>query len=141
MNIEKDYREDLLDQFLNQKMIEKAPEGFTSKVMTQVQIEAIGMKTPERIKNKNLVPLISYSVTVILILAAILMPEPRNESIFLPLAELFRNLKISLPDIDLSVILSSKLPDSILWVFIGIFTLTIFDSALSIFFNRNKGEV
>ena len=138
MNIENDYKEDLLGQFLNQEMIEKAPEGFTSKVMTQVQIDAIAINTPVRIKNKNLVPLISFSVTIMLILAAFLIPD-NTESISLPFAEIFKNLKISLPDIDLTNLLSSGLPDFMLWVFIGIFTLTLFDSFLSIFFNRNKG--
>jgi hypothetical protein len=138
MNIENDYKEDLLGQFLNQEMIEKAPEGFTSKVMTQVQIEAVAMKTPGRIKNKNLVPLISFSVTIILILAAFLIPD-NTESVALPFAEIFKNLKISLPDIDLTNLLSSNLPDFMIWVFPGIFLLTLFDSFLSIFFNRNKG--
>jgi hypothetical protein len=139
MKIKDDNKDDILAQFLNQEMIEKAPEGFTSKVMTQVQIESLTSKTRVRIKNKNFVPLISFSVTIMLILAAFLIPDTKTESIFLPFAEIFKNLKISLPDIDLTAILSFKLPDFMLWVFIGIVTLTLFDSFLSIFFNRNKG--
>ena len=33
--------EDVLRQYINPERIEKAPEGFTSKVMTRIQVETV----------------------------------------------------------------------------------------------------
>ena len=40
MNNQEKYKEDLLRQYIDPEMIEEAPKGFTSKVMTQIQLES-----------------------------------------------------------------------------------------------------
>ena len=58
MNSQKKYKEEVLRQYINPERIEKAPEGFTSKVMTQIQMERIPVRLAGRLRNKSLVPVI-----------------------------------------------------------------------------------
>ena len=49
MNKKEQYEEDLLRKFINPERIEKAPEGFTSKTLARIQIEAQSSGVEKRI--------------------------------------------------------------------------------------------
>ena len=66
--------EDLLRKFLSPERIERAPEGFTTKTLTRIQIETQSSKVKKGFFIKNRVPLISAAITAGLILIAILIP-------------------------------------------------------------------
>lgn len=138
MNSQKKNQEDLLRQYINPEKIEKAPEGFTSKVMTRIQIETVPLKAAGRLRNISFVPVISVSVTILLILAAVIIPGSKTGSSVFPAADLIKNIKVYLPEIDLTFIFRFNLPALIMYLFIGILLLTIFDRALNMLFHRGK---
>jgi len=138
MDKQEKYKEDLLRQYINPERIEKAPEGFTSKVMTRIQIEAAPLKDTGRLQNKNLVPVISAAITILLIVVASLLPGSEADLSALPVVELIKNIKVSLPEINLTSIFSFNLPGLLIYIFVGILILTVFDRALNILFNREK---
>ena len=104
MNNQEKFKEDLLRQFINPEKIEKAPEGFTSKVMTRVRLEKLPLIASEKFRKINLVPVISAVVTVILIASAFLIPGSQSDSLANPVLSLIKNIKFSVPEIDLSSI-------------------------------------
>lgn len=138
MNKQEKYKEDLLRQYINPERIEKAPEGFTSKVMTRIQIEAAPLKAAGRFRNRNLVPIISAGITILLIVLAFLLPGSEADSLSLPVINVLKNIKISLPQVNFTSIFSFNLPGLLIYVFIGILILTVFDRALYGLFHREK---
>ena len=138
MNNQEEIKEDLLRQYINPESIELAPEGFTANVMTRIQTESRTVKVASRLRNRNYIPAISSIVTVLLILSAILIPGNQIDSLTKPLSELFENIRISIPVIDFSSIFSYNLPVLLIYVFVGIFILTLFDRALYGLFHRQK---
>ena len=129
---------DLLKQYLNPERIERAPEGFTSKLMTRIQIETRSMKVGGRWQKINLVPFISTGVTILLIVAAFLIPDSETDSLALPVVRLIKNIQVTLPVIDLTTIFKLNLPVMMIYVFIGIPILSLFDRALKILFHRKE---
>jgi hypothetical protein len=134
-NLEKK-KEDLLRRYLDPERIEKAPKGFTANVMTRIQMETDTEKG--RLRNRNFIPFISSGITILLIISAILVPGNQNDPLAKPVLELFKNIKISIPVIDISPIFSFNLPVLLIYVIIGIFILTLFDRALYGLFHREK---
>lgn len=138
MNNRDKYNEDLLRQYITSEQIEKAPEGFTSKVMSQIQMEPVQQKERSWLRHRSLIPVISFSITVLLILAALLIPESKPDSVVLTFSQLFKSIKFTLPEFDLSSIFSFRLPSLLIYVFIGILILSLFDRALNLLFHREK---
>jgi small-conductance mechanosensitive channel len=136
-NQEKD-TEDFLRQYIDPERIEKAPEGFTSKVMTRIQLEKQPSDVAHSGWRKISVPVISAAVILILLAAAFLIPGSESDSIALPVLKLFKNIKSSVPEVNLSSVFSLTLPSVLMYVFIGIFVLTLFDRALYGVFHRDK---
>ncbi|MGC1392099.1 MAG: hypothetical protein WA816_13770 [Bacteroidales bacterium] len=138
MNNKEEYKEDLLMQYITSERIAKAPKGFTSKVMTRVRLETLPSMVVEKSWKKNLIPVISASVTVLLIASAILIPGSQSDSMAKPILSLIKNLKFSIPDINVSSIFRFSLPSVMLYVIVGILILTLFDRALHQIFYREK---
>lgn len=138
MNNQKKYKEDLLRQYIDPEMTEEAPKGFTSKVMTQIQLESRLSPVTNKIRERSFIPLISATVTVLLIAAAFLIPGNKSDSLSSPILNLFKSLKLSVPVIDLSSIFRLTLPSVMMYVFLGVLFLTVFDRALYRIFHREK---
>ena len=138
MNSQEIYKEDLLRKYIDPEMIEEAPKGFTSKVMTQIQLESKPLPVTQALREKSFVPVISASVTVLLIAAAFLIPDNKSASLTSLFLNLSKNLKISLPEVDLSSVFRLTLPSVMIYVFLGILILTVFDRALYHIFHREK---
>jgi hypothetical protein len=138
MNSQEIYKEDLLRKYIDPEMIEEAPKGFTSKVMTQIQLESKPLPVTQTLREKSFVPVISASVTVLLIAAAFLIPDNKSASLTSLFLNLSKNLKISLPEVDLSSVFRLTLPSVMIYVFLGILILTLFDRALYHIFHREK---
>jgi hypothetical protein len=138
MNNQEKYTEDPLSQYINPEMIEKAPEGFTSKVMAQIQMEPVQLIAPVRSQKRNPVPYISVAVTMLLLAAALFIPGNKSDETVLPVMNLINTIKSSLPVVDLSSIFRLTLPSVIIYVFIGMLFLSIFDRALYGIFHREK---
>jgi hypothetical protein len=138
MNNQEEHKEDLLRKYITSERIEKAPEGFTSKVMTRLQLETTPLIAAKRSWNKNLVPVISVTVTILLLVSAFLIPVSQYDSLTNPVLNLINNIKFSMPDINMSSIFRISLPSVTMYVFIGILILTLFDRALYGIFHREK---
>lgn len=127
--------DDLLKEYIIPERSEKAPVGFTSKIMTRVQLETM---VAGRKQSKNLVPLISALVTVLLVAAAFLIPGSQNGKLSDTVISLINNINIPVPSVDLSSVFRSTFPSVTLYVVIGIFVLTLFDRALQGIFRKEK---
>jgi hypothetical protein len=138
MNSKEQNKEDLLKQYINPERIEKAPEGFTSKVMSRIQVEPVPLRSANKIGNKSLIPFISIAVTILFFLAALLIPGGESDALTFPGLRLFNDIKVSLPKIDITYILSISLPASFIYIVVTILILTLFDRALNIFFHRER---
>ena len=138
MNKHEEFKDDLLRQYITSKRIEKAPEGFTSKVMARVQVDTSPLMVTEKSRKKNLVPFISSVVTILLIASAVLIPGSQSDSLVNPVFSLIKNIKFSVPEINLSSIFRLTLPSVLMYVFIGILILSFFDRALYGIFHREK---
>ena len=138
MNNREKINDDLLRQYISPEKIEKAPEGFTSKVMTRVQLETRALILAEKSWKKNLVPAISAAITILLIASAFLIPGSQSDAFANPVLSLLKNLNFSMPEIKLTSIFRVTLPSVVMYVFIGIIILTLFDRALNRIFHREK---
>jgi hypothetical protein len=139
MNNKEKYIEDNMKRYFNPEMSEKAPEGFTSKVMTRVQMVPVPDKPDKVVLNRSLVPYISVAVSLILIFAAFLF-QGRGTTYNIPslLPDLFKPVHLTLPNVDLSTLFSIKFPGFMIYVFLGVFVLIFFDIGLNRLFHRGK---
>jgi hypothetical protein len=138
MNNQEKLTDDLLSKYIISERIEKAPDGFTSKVMTLVRVEKSHLVSEERSCKKNLVPVLSIVITVLLIVSAYLIPSGKTDPISNPVLSLIKNLKLSFPDVNISSIFRFSLPSVMIYAIIGIIILTVFDRALFRVFHRQK---
>ena len=137
MSNQEKYPEDLLRFYISPEKIEKAPEGFTSRVMSGIQTGNSPVKARGKLRNRSLVPAISVSVTLILIATAFLIPG-KSDSMSLPVLELLKNMKVLLPEFDLTSLFSFNIPVSLIYGIIGILILSLLDRALYGAFHREK---
>jgi hypothetical protein len=129
------FNDDLLRKYIRPEKIEEAPEGFTSRVMFRIGSETAPVKVAGHFWKKNLVPAVSCLVTLLLILSALLLPESQPDTT-LPFLNFLKNIKLSLPETDLSGLLKLNLPSVTIYTIIGIACLSVFDKALSGIFKR-----
>ncbi len=138
MNSQSNYSDDLLRQYITPEKREEAPEGFTSKVMLGIRSETDPSGVTGYVWMKNIVPAVSALVTLLLIVAAYLIPDSQSETMDLPVLKLLNNIKLSIPELDLSSVFKLTFPSVTLYVIIGIICLTVFDKALSGIFRRSQ---
>lgn len=122
--------DNLLRKFLNPEKIEKAPEGFTSKILTRIQIESQSVRSNKGFFLKNMVPVISAAITAGLIIAAVIIPARETESLGSTIWKYLQDLEFTLPTL--------SLPGWISYAMMGIFLLGFFDRALFGIFNKGK---
>ena len=128
----------LLRKYLNPEKIEKAPDGFTSKTLTRIQIETQSAKVNKGLFVKNKVPILSAAITAGLILAAIMIPAGETESIGSTIWKYIQDLEFTLPVINSNYFNDLSLPGWFSYALIGILLLGFFDRALFGIFH--KGE-
>jgi hypothetical protein len=138
MNKQENHKEDRLRQYMTPGNIEKAPDGFTSRVMTHVRLEAKTVPISERSEKRNLVPAISATITVLFIATAFLIPHSQHDSLISPVLSFIKSIKSSMPELKSASILRLTLPSVTIYVFIGILMLTLFDRAIYGIFRRER---
>ncbi len=122
---------DILRQYLDPESIEKAPNGFTSRIMSQLLMEVEPLKQ----KRNNRIPVISALVTAFFILIAVLIPGSSPD---LTVPDIFKNISISLPEIGKGWFSGFHLPEILLYIVASCIILTIFDAALYGYFHKQK---
>lgn len=138
MNKTDQFEEDILIKYINPGRIEKAPDGFTSKIMTRIQIETGSSMVIARSLFKSPVPLVSSLITVALIAAVIFIPAGSSDTIGQSVVKYISNLGISLPQVDTSLLPRLNLPGWFLYAFPGILFLAFFDKALFGIFHKER---
>ena len=138
MNKQEMNDETLLRNYLNPEKIEKAPDGFTSKTLTRIQIETQSAKVNKGLLVKNRVPLISAAITAGLILTAIMIPAVETESVGSTVWKYIQDLEFRLPVINNNYFNDLSLPGWISYAMIGILLLGFFDRALFGIFHKGK---
>jgi len=134
MNKPDSHEADLLRNYIDTERAEKAPEDFTSRVMSGIRLENEKYGLKKGILARNIVPAVSGIVTVSLIILASVLPGNSGEP--LPLIRFIQNINIQIPKIDLDLISTFELPEWIPYVFIGVFFLGLFDMGISGLFHR-----
>lgn len=115
---------DLLKNYLDKSLSEKAPEGFSPKMMSLIFLESKAIKKEKNYK----IPVISCVLILILISISVALPESAA------FTSLFSSIDIRLPELRPVF----RLPDICLHVFSGILLLVIFDLMLNSMFRHQK---
>jgi hypothetical protein len=136
MNNQPNREEDPLIRYFNPKRIEKAPAGFTSKLMESIRVESVSAGRSGIFNRIKPVPVISVAVISLLILATLLFSGGQNDPYARIVNEQIRNIKFSLPEVDLSPIFNHNLPQVLIWALGAIIILSVFDRALSTFIRK-----
>jgi hypothetical protein len=138
MNKHEEYKDDLLSQYMSPDYTESAPEGFTPKIMNRIRLEKAPVVVTEKFLKRNLVPIISVVVILVLIIAEILVSGNESDPAVLTFLGLLKNIRSSMPEPDLSSLFKISLPSVLTYVFIGMLALVFFDRALYRIFHREK---
>lgn len=138
MNTQQDNDERMMKKLFKAEMIEKAPSGFTEKIMTRVSLETRPVRPRESFIARSIVPAISIAVTLVLTGIALLMPAAGNEIIYRPWMKIFRNIDLPAVNLHLDTLFSFSVPKYLPYIFLCILFLTIFDKGLSGLFHRGK---
>lgn len=136
MNDSNEFRDDLLKRYLNKESIEKAPEGFTERMMNQLMTEPA--YTPEKQARKPIsaIPLVSLIITIILILLAVFAGKTEHAGTNILLTGLLKSINISWP-VHIPDLSGFTVSDITVYVMSLSILLLVFDLALSKYF-RNK---
>ena len=138
MNKEEQYEEDLLRKFINPERIEKAPEGFTSKTLARIQIEAQSQGFKKGFFFKNRLPLISAAITALFIITAVFIPSGNTGSTGSTIWQYIQNIEITLPQISNDYLQNLSLPGWVSYAVTALFLLVVFDRALFVFFHKEN---
>jgi len=137
MNNKVNIENDILGRYLNREKIEKAPDGFSEKVMTLIRVEQSPVKIRSKFRTSLMVPLITAVITGGLILVSVLYSSPSESSVFAGIAEFFNDISISLPVIKLDKFQPFSLPSVVIYISIGFLGLSVFDRVLHRVFHKN----
>jgi hypothetical protein len=138
MDKKEQYDEDLLRKYINPEKIIKAPEGFTSKTLTRIQIESQSKEGTKSFFVRNRIPLISLIITAGLIVAAIFIPENKTDVVGTAILKFFQDIPISIPEIKLTGFKDMSLPGWIGYSYLVILLLVFIDWALSGAFRKQR---
>jgi hypothetical protein len=138
MNTQNDLNNDPLRRYLNPGTIEKAPQGFSEKMMQMVSLEPKRAAKAGRHFKVSPVPLISITITVILAVATIAFPSSNYDLSWLPVTDAIKSLVMQAGRINFDAISGIKLPGFLPYLFLSILFLTLFDRGLSNLFHRHK---
>jgi len=138
MNKSEEFNEDILSRYINPERIEKAPGGFTEKIMTRIQIEKVTSPVTNSYLKNLKVPLISGLITVALIVSAILVSATDVDSAIFSVLKPLIDIRNSFPEINFDKLTGFTLPGWMIYITLGIFMLSIFDRALNTLFHRER---
>jgi hypothetical protein len=138
MNRQEQYDEDLLRKYINPEKIERASEGFTSKTLTRIQIEAQSKDGLKSFFVRHRVPLISAVITAGLIVAAVLIPIKENDVVGSAILKFFQNIEITLPQIKLTNFRDLNLPSWVSYTYLVILLLAFIDWTLWGVFHKQR---
>ena len=138
MNTQQEYKNDTMRDHLIPEMIERAPSGFTEKVMTRVILETRPVKSRVKFIIRTSIPAISVTVALALTGIVLLLPATSYEFSGMKWMKIINDINLPAFKINLDSIFNCTLPGYLPYLFICILFLTIFDRGLNGLFHRGK---
>ena len=138
MNTHQDFNDELLRKYINPGMIEKAPPGFTGKVMHMVSLEPRPSGRRIRLGERNLVPVISIAIILALVIAALLLPPASYDSSGVNWIQGIKSVSQMADKMVGDAFSRITLPAFLPYLFLSILLLTFFDRGLGSLFHRHK---
>jgi amino acid transporter len=138
MNTRQEYIDKLMREQLKPDLIEKAPSGFTAKVMTRVNLEAKPVRVREKFRTVYIVPIITLTVTLLLTVMVLLLPASGYDSTVIPWMKIVRHINLPSFNLNLDSLFSFDVPGYLPYLIICLLFLSIFDRGLSGLFHRDK---
>lgn len=129
---------DFLGSYMNSGKREKAPDGFTGKLMARVEAEAPVVKESYRLSGTWRIPAIAASIAAGLVIFSALAGNTES-SIFIALGEKLKFLTIYLPEPDKIILPEFYLPQIFVYISVGLLVLWLLDLSLNHIFNRGRG--
>jgi hypothetical protein len=137
MKRDQEFNDEFLREHFKTEMFEKAPDGFTERVMNMVNMEAASIKVTKKHRTRSLVPLVSLVIMVILIVVTLFFPASETNPGSITWMKLAGYINLT-SKIDLDNLFRFSLPGYLPYLIISIFFLSIFDVVLNGLFHREK---
>lgn len=138
MNKSEDFNKDILTRYISPEKIEKAPAGFSERLMTRIQVEKIPSVGRNHFLLNYKIPLVSGIITAALIISAVITSSPASDSPIISFLKPLSDLLTALPKINFEKFAGITFPGLTIYIALGIFLLSLFDRALNIFFHRDR---
>jgi hypothetical protein len=135
MNSKGKIENDILGKYIDREKIEKAPEGFTEKIMNRIEVEKSMAGAGYRVRANVLVPVFSIVIALVLIALAFIYSSPSDNQVNAGISAFFQNLKI--PAIELPSIKPLSLPSVVIYISVGFLFLSLFDRVLNRLFHKH----
>ena len=137
MKKENDINEDLLKRFLNGDSSEKAPDGFTERMMNQLTAEVVHFRKKQPENTNRLVPLVSAACVATLVILAIITGRRGNGITDTGFLKFLNNMSISLPDFTFEIT-GFRIPEITFYIMSLSFFLLILDLYLFRYFRKGR---
>lgn len=122
---------------MDKGMIEKAPDGFTERVMMQIGIEKVHARHRRRFEREVYVFGISILTATALVVLAVLT-TPQSNGYFDSIIHLFSSLNSTIPDFDTVKMADFNLPSLLFYISLAIALLSLFDLVLMRYFRQQE---
>lgn len=136
MNKSEEFKEDILKRYINPGKIEKAPEGFTGRVMTRIEMEKKPATVSVHILIRYRIPLFSIGIIAVLILSAMFVTYGGDDQAISSALKPYYDLLTDFPKFNLDKITGISIPVSAVYIMLGIFLLSVLDRFLNLIFRR-----
>lgn len=138
MNKREEFNDDILSRYIRPEKIDKAPAGFTGRVMTYIRTEKTGIPSGNRFLSEYKVPVISFGITVLLIVTAMITYFANKDSLFIAWLKPLSDLIDSVTKVSFGKLEEISVPGWVAYSMTGILLLAIFDRVLSVLFHRRE---
>jgi hypothetical protein len=138
MNKSEKIDEDILKRYMTPDRIEKAPGGFTERIMTKIRTEEKPLFVKSNSWNNYMIPVISGTVTIILVIAAVTLSANQNDSSVYSFLKPLAETNIVFPKISFDRFANLTLPGWIIYLSLSIFFLSLLDGFLNTMFKRGR---
>jgi len=139
MDKQEKFADDILKDYLAPETKVKAPEGFTSNIMSRIMVEPLPSSISQKQRRRNPVPFVSALIFTAFVLAAFLIGG-NGEQTSLPIASFLNSIRINIPTINLSLIKGFVMPEWLVYLAVSILLLTIFDIVLYELFHKEEND-
>ena len=125
----------MIEKYIIPGMVERAPEGFTQKVMTRVLFE----KAPNEkviLWKRIRVPVAVLTVAVALIILSVVLLSPSDNAYITGISNVMNGVSLKLPAMNEGLLNNLKIPGIVIYLSVGILFLSLFDFGLNRLFRR-----